>query len=260
MSAFTIADWTALCMVQMSSTVDSYVLQMRSHTLQISQLSLKDQACVEENSVSCLICFVLLSASPYRSSLGTSSRRKPNWYWRYGVCTDFLSPCAAYDSRTRLLLCGLVRSRNVLNTMMMSLVLMAIVGVTWVLWGYSLAFSVTKDTLTEAEAGLAGSWTICWESQLGRSKQRCLWCSRPHWIRWNNSPPGVHGVSDDVRHYRACPHFQGVLITYLFAGVETFVILKVLGAMMDLRVSPEIEEQGLDVSEHGEEGYGEDFA
>ncbi|MGA7933314.1 MAG: ammonium transporter [Kovacikia sp.] len=38
---------------------------------------------------------------------------------------------------------GLVRSRNVLNTMMMSLVAMAIVGVTWVLWGYSLAFDVT---------------------------------------------------------------------------------------------------------------------
>jgi ammonium transporter, Amt family len=48
---------------------------------------------------------------------------------------------------------GLVRSRNVLNTMMMSLVLMAVVGVTWVLWGYSLAFSVTKEALTEA--GLA---------------------------------------------------------------------------------------------------------
>jgi ammonium transporter, Amt family len=41
---------------------------------------------------------------------------------------------------------GLVRSRNVLNTMMMSLVLMAVVGVTWVLWGYSLAFS---DTMTK---------------------------------------------------------------------------------------------------------------
>ena len=49
-------------------------------------------------------------------------------------------------------------------------------------------------------------------------------------------------------------------LTYLFAGAGTFVILKVLGAVMDLRVSPEIEEQGLDVSEHGEEGYGEDFA
>ena len=38
---------------------------------------------------------------------------------------------------------GLVRTRNVLNTMMMSLLLMAVVGVTWVLWGYSLAFDVT---------------------------------------------------------------------------------------------------------------------
>lgn len=36
---------------------------------------------------------------------------------------------------------GFVRSRNVLNTLMMSFVVMAIVGVTWVLWGYSLAFS-----------------------------------------------------------------------------------------------------------------------
>jgi Amt family ammonium transporter len=38
---------------------------------------------------------------------------------------------------------GLVRSRNVLNTMMMSLVAMGVIGVTWVLWGYSLAFDVT---------------------------------------------------------------------------------------------------------------------
>jgi ammonium transporter, Amt family len=37
---------------------------------------------------------------------------------------------------------GLVRSRNVLNTMMMSLVAMGVVGVTWVLWGYSLSFDV----------------------------------------------------------------------------------------------------------------------
>ncbi|MEH2175290.1 MAG: ammonium transporter [Nostoc sp.] len=36
---------------------------------------------------------------------------------------------------------GFVRSRNVLNTLMMSFVLMAIVGVTWVLWGYSLSFA-----------------------------------------------------------------------------------------------------------------------
>ena len=42
---------------------------------------------------------------------------------------------------------GLVRSRNVLNTMMMSLILMALVGVTWTLWGYSLAFAVDKANL-----------------------------------------------------------------------------------------------------------------
>ena len=36
---------------------------------------------------------------------------------------------------------GFVRSRNILNTLMMSFILMAIVGVTWILWGYSLAFA-----------------------------------------------------------------------------------------------------------------------
>jgi ammonium transporter, Amt family len=36
---------------------------------------------------------------------------------------------------------GFVRSRNVLNTMMMSFILMAIVGVTWIIWGYSLSFT-----------------------------------------------------------------------------------------------------------------------
>jgi len=41
---------------------------------------------------------------------------------------------------------GLVRSRNVLNTMMMSLVALGIVGVTWVLWGYSLSFAPTEIT------------------------------------------------------------------------------------------------------------------
>ena len=36
---------------------------------------------------------------------------------------------------------GFVRDRNILNTLMMSFLLMGIVGVTWVLWGYSLAFA-----------------------------------------------------------------------------------------------------------------------
>lgn len=36
---------------------------------------------------------------------------------------------------------GLVRSKNVVNTMMMSLVAMGVVMVQWVLWGYSVAFA-----------------------------------------------------------------------------------------------------------------------
>jgi Amt family ammonium transporter len=36
---------------------------------------------------------------------------------------------------------GFVRSHNILNTLMMSFVLMGIVGVTWILWGYSLSFA-----------------------------------------------------------------------------------------------------------------------
>jgi Amt family ammonium transporter len=54
--------------------------------------------------------------------------------------------------------------------------------------------------------------------------------------------------------------FVGVVATYIFAAVGTFVLIKILGLFMDLRVKPDIELQGLDVSEHGEEGYGEEFA
>ena len=42
---------------------------------------------------------------------------------------------------------GLVRSKNVLNTMMMSFVSLGVVGVLWALVGYSLAFSGTGNWL-----------------------------------------------------------------------------------------------------------------
>jgi ammonium transporter, Amt family len=49
--------------------------------------------------------------------------------------------------------------------------------------------------------------------------------------------------------------FAGIGITYVFAGVGTFILLKILDATMGLRVKPEQEYQGLDINEHGEEGY-----
>jgi len=46
-----------------------------------------------------------------------------------------------------------------------------------------------------------------------------------------------------------------VVVTWVFSLVGTFVILKVLDLMMGLRVSQEEETRGLDLSQHGEEGY-----
>jgi Amt family ammonium transporter len=47
----------------------------------------------------------------------------------------------------------------------------------------------------------------------------------------------------------------GVLVTVVYTGIVTFVILKVLDLVMGLRVTEEQETVGLDLSEHNERGY-----
>ena len=47
----------------------------------------------------------------------------------------------------------------------------------------------------------------------------------------------------------------GVAIAWIIAGVGTIVILKVVDVLIGVRVSAEHEIQGLDLSQHGEEGY-----
>jgi Amt family ammonium transporter len=46
-----------------------------------------------------------------------------------------------------------------------------------------------------------------------------------------------------------------VVATALYAMAVTFVLLKVLDAVMGLRVSAEVEDRGLDITLHGEEAY-----
>ena len=46
-----------------------------------------------------------------------------------------------------------------------------------------------------------------------------------------------------------------VAVTWIFAIVATFIILKLLDVTMGLRVSQQEEIEGLDYSQHGEEGY-----
>lgn len=45
------------------------------------------------------------------------------------------------------------------------------------------------------------------------------------------------------------------VITWVYAIVVSFILLKVLDAVMGLRVSEQAEVEGLDLSQHGEEGY-----
>jgi ammonium transporter, Amt family len=47
-----------------------------------------------------------------------------------------------------------------------------------------------------------------------------------------------------------------VLITWVYSAVITFVLLKVIDAVIGLRVSDEGEDSGLDVDQHGENAYG----
>jgi len=47
----------------------------------------------------------------------------------------------------------------------------------------------------------------------------------------------------------------GVLASVVMATVGSFIILKILDAVMGLRVTQDEEQQGLDVTQHGEEGY-----
>ncbi|QLF94173.1 ammonium transporter [Pseudomonas sp. ABC1] len=49
--------------------------------------------------------------------------------------------------------------------------------------------------------------------------------------------------------------FKGVLFTVVYTGILTYVILKVIDAVMGLRVSEEEEAVGLDLSLHNERGY-----
>lgn len=49
--------------------------------------------------------------------------------------------------------------------------------------------------------------------------------------------------------------FQGIIVTIIWCAVATFIILKVLDAVIGLRVTEEQESEGLDLSQHDERGY-----
>ena len=64
-------------------------------------------------------------------------------------------------------------------------------------------------------------------------------------------PGGVRGLIDGNPHL-LLSQVYGVLVTLIWSGVLTFVILKVVGFLVPLRVRREDEIMGLDVTQHGE--------
>jgi Amt family ammonium transporter len=64
-------------------------------------------------------------------------------------------------------------------------------------------------------------------------------------------PGGVHGLLEGNAHLLLAQVY-GVVVTVLWSGAVTFIILKLVGAAMPLRVRTEDEVMGLDVSQHGE--------
>jgi Amt family ammonium transporter len=64
-------------------------------------------------------------------------------------------------------------------------------------------------------------------------------------------PGGVRGLIEGNPHQLLAQAY-GVLVTLLWSGVLTFLILKVVGALVPLRVGKDDEMVGLDVSQHGE--------
>jgi Amt family ammonium transporter len=78
-----------------------------------------------------------------------------------------------------------------------------------------------------------------------------VFATRACWDIDNGNPLGL--IEGESRIFIG--QLVAVAVTWVFAIVATFIILKVLDVTMGLRVSQEDEVQGLDFTQHGEEGY-----
>ncbi len=64
-------------------------------------------------------------------------------------------------------------------------------------------------------------------------------------------PGGVHGLLEGNPH-QVLAQLYGIVVTLVWSGAVTFIILKVVSVLVPLRVRHEDEVMGLDVSQHGE--------
>jgi Amt family ammonium transporter len=69
------------------------------------------------------------------------------------------------------------------------------------------------------------------------------------------NPDGADGLLFGGRFALLGKQAIGVGATIVYAMIVSWILLKILDAVIGLRVSPEQEEQGLDTTQHGETGY-----
>lgn len=69
-------------------------------------------------------------------------------------------------------------------------------------------------------------------------------------------PPAVqNGLTKILGHTLWLEQFKAIAITIFMAVIASVIIGFVVRTLIGLRIAPEIERQGLDINEHGEEGY-----
>jgi len=66
---------------------------------------------------------------------------------------------------------------------------------------------------------------------------------------------GAAGISEDGSLAQLTIQLEGIFVICLWTAVATWIILKVTSVFIDIRVSSESEDKGLDVSEHNEQAY-----
>jgi len=64
-----------------------------------------------------------------------------------------------------------------------------------------------------------------------------------------------NGLAKIVGRMLWLEQLKAIGITILLAVIGTLVIGSIVNALIGLRIAPDIERQGLDINEHGEEGY-----
>ncbi|EMI20712.1 ammonium transporter [Rhodopirellula maiorica SM1] len=72
---------------------------------------------------------------------------------------------------------------------------------------------------------------------------------------WNISGDSKLGLIESGDPSLLIGQVVAIVVTYAFAGIGSLILLKLIDAVIGLRVHAESEQRGLDITDHGEEGY-----